>query len=669
MKFIRILILIPLLLILVACQEDINEGRLIVPATITFEGDVIHYTNEEKPSLIEGVTVSHNYYEDLLDLLIIDDSRVDWNKQGIYQMNYYVTTPYQVTTKAVRDVTVLEGREESLKVYPAIIGLKDITYYIGDERPNYLEGVAAFDLYDGYITVNMIIDDTFVDYDTVGSYQVRYSVMNSKTLITTETITLTVLEALVSEDTELHVLYINDTHGAILEQGNQMGLVNIARYIDYVTQEEDNVLFISGGDLLQGSLLSNYFNGAPIIEALNMMDHEAFTLGNHEFDWGLEVVLGYFNGTHDIQADYPLLAANVFYTGTETRPEGVEPYTVVTRGDLTIGIIGTIGYGLESSIATSRVTGYEFRDPVTYVSYYANYLRTVVGVDLVLAVDHGARSDTNQRIGQLVGSSRVDAMFNGHTHQNSITFISREGLDMPVMQSKAYGELIGHLTLDISRNGIEDYEASNIGPLQIPNHIPENESLKALIQTYYDEVEPLITNVILTSDKYYSRNDLTQYIAKLMALKTGAVIGIHNGGGTRTDLSFNEGITVAKLYEIFPFDNRIKTVYLKGSVIQTLINRFNSSEVFVIPGETLLPDELYLVATNDYLFDQVDLPFLSGTGTIDTGLYIRDIFLSVIEEQAKTYTRFSMTHDVVFPLGAWLTILDLRRQDIYGAFI
>jgi len=216
---------------------------------------------------------------------------------------------------------------------------------------------------------------------------------------------------------------------------------------------------------------------------------------------------------------------------------------------------------------------------------------------------------------------------------------------------------------------IEDYEARNIGALQIPNHVTENETLKALIQSYYDEVEPLITNVILTSDKYYSRNDLTQYIAKLMALKTGAVIGIHNGGGTRTDLSFNEGITVAKLYEIFPFDNRIKTVYLKGSVIQTLINLFNSSEVFVISGETLLPDELYLVATNDYLFDQVDLPFLSGTGMIDTGLYIRDIFLSVIEEQANTYARFSMTHDVVFPLGAWLTILDLRRQDIYGAFI
>lgn len=656
-----------LILGLGSCQEDINEGRLIVPATITFDADLIHYTDEDIPLLKEGVIVSHNYYENLEDLLIIDSSRVNWDTQGIYQINYYVTTPYQVTTKAVRDVTVLEGREEALKIYPAIIGLKDITYYIGDDIPNYLEDIVAFDLNDGYITDKLIIDDTSVDYDTVGTYQVRYSVMNSQTLITTETITITVLQPVISSDTELHVLYINDTHGAILEDGNQMGLVNIARYVDYVESQEDHVLFISGGDLLQGSLLSNYYYGAPIIEALNLMNHEAFTLGNHEFDWGLNVILDYFNGNHDIQANYPLLAANVFYSNTETQPEGVQPYTIVTRGDLRIGIIGTIGYGLESSIATSRVTGYEFRDPVTYVSYYANYLRTNEEIDLVFAIDHGARSDTNQGIGNLTGSSRVDAMFNGHTHQNSLTFISRDGLDMPVMQSAAYGQVVGHLTLDISRNGLNNYQAQNLGFNQMPNNMSSNPEIEALIESYYDEVEPLITNVILPSSSYYSRNDLTLYMAKLMALKTNAVVGIHNGGGTRTDLSYNEDITVAKLYEIFPFDNRIKTVYLKGSVIQALINSFSSSEVFVLNNMTFVDDEDYLVATNDYLFDKETLPFLSGTGMMDTGLYIRDIFLSVVETQAETYSSFSMTHEVVFPLGAWLTILDLRRYD--GTFL
>jgi len=261
----------------------------------------------------------------------------------------------------------------------------------------------------------------------------------------------------------------------------------------------------------------------------------------------------------------------------------------------------------------------------------------------------------------------VDAMFNGHTHQNSLTFIAREGLDMPVMQSAAYGQVVGHLTLDISRNGLENYQAQNLGFNQMPNNMTTNPEIEALIDSYYDEVEPLMTHVILPSSSYYSRNDLTQYMAKLMALKTNAVVGIHNGGGTRTDLAYNEGITVAKLYEIFPFDNRIKTVYLKGSVIQSLIGSFSSSEVFVLDNMTFVDDEDYLVATNDYLFDKETLPFLSGTGMMDTGLYIRDIFLSVVETQAETYASFSMTYDVVFPLGAWLTILDLRRYD--GTFL
>ena len=77
-------------------------------------------------------------------------------------------------------------------------------------------------------------------------------------------------------------------------------------------QEDKDVLFITGGDILQGQLLSNHFYGESIIFALNEMKLDAFVIGNHEFDWGLEKVLGYFNGENEIQADFPFLGANVF---------------------------------------------------------------------------------------------------------------------------------------------------------------------------------------------------------------------------------------------------------------------------------------------------------------------------------------------------------------------
>ena len=101
------------------------------------------------------------------------------------------------------------------------------------------------------------------------------------------------------------------------------------------------------------------------------------------------------------------------------------------------------------------------------------------------------------------------------------------------------------------------------------------------IEEYYLQISNLIEEIILPSSRAYSRDQLTQYISKLMAIKTDSVIGIHNRGGTRSDLNYNEGITVAKIYEIFPFDNRIKTVMLKGIEIKTLINTFSNSEVYI----------------------------------------------------------------------------------------
>ena len=185
------------------------------------------------------------------------------------------------------------------------------------------------------------------------------------------------------ENEELSIIYLNDLHGAILEDQDRMGLSKISSYIDYVYENEKNVIFISGGDMLQGSILSNYFFGATIIEVLNIMKHDAFTIGNHEFDWGLDSVLSYFNGENEIQAEYPFLGANVFYRNSDEQPNGISPYTVLTRGNLKIGVIGTIGFGLESSIANSRVEGYEFKDPVYYVSKYAKILRESEGCHII----------------------------------------------------------------------------------------------------------------------------------------------------------------------------------------------------------------------------------------------------------------------------------------------
>ncbi|MFA6801296.1 MAG: metallophosphoesterase [Acholeplasmataceae bacterium] len=214
---------------------------------------------------------------------------------------------------------------------------------------------------------------------------------------------------------QLDIYYINDLHGAILENDDQMGLANIGNLVLSKKAENPNeTLFLSGGDILQGNVLSNYFYGASTIDILNDMQLDAFVLGNHEFDWGLDVITQYFieDSESDVKANFPLLGANVFYAGTTERPEGVDAYTIIDKGDMKIGIIGVVGTDIESSIATSKIQPYYFDDATYWTTYYAEYLRTVENVDMVIAINHDSDDSYNQEISELENDSFVDVIFN-----------------------------------------------------------------------------------------------------------------------------------------------------------------------------------------------------------------------------------------------------------------
>ena len=136
----------------------------------------------------------------------------------------------------------------------------------------------------------------------------------------------------------LTTYYVNDLHGALLRQQNAIGQIWCVILAD---SNVENSLFIAGGDMLQGQVISNYFEGASTIDILNQMNLDAFVIGNHEFDWGLQTVLQYFNGENkDLQAKYPLLGANVIEKESGQIPNGIKPYVIVEKGGYKIAIIG-----------------------------------------------------------------------------------------------------------------------------------------------------------------------------------------------------------------------------------------------------------------------------------------------------------------------------------------
>ncbi len=446
----------------------------------------------------------------------------------------------------------------------------------------------------------------------------------------------------------LDIYYLNDTHGGLINVDDQLGFPNIGNLIMTKSQENpEETLFITGGDILQGNIISNYYNGASAIDMLNDMGLEAFVLGNHEFDWGLETVTQYFRDDieSDVKANFPLLGANVFYDGTQERPAGIDAYTIIEKGDLDIGIIGLIGDGLESDIATAMVDPYYFDNPTYWAEYYATYLREEENVDMVIVIIHDEDDSFNEEVAGFTGDAYVDVIFNGHSHRPYIRNVYRDPNTCYIVQSGANGEYVGHVKFEIDNKEVTYVSAENLSQANEALLRSPNSDIQTKLDTYSQMISEMYTNII-TSGEYMSQSDLTLLMSKLMRIKTNADIAFHNYGGTRTDIGYHEEVTVAKLYQIFPFDNVIKTVYLSGKEIKDFMNNGVGYDA-VMSLSDFNDDTMYLVATNDYIFDKEYNPFINGDNIVNTEILLRDLLEEALTNMAESYDYFYLDNEIV----------------------
>ncbi|HHT55607.1 MAG TPA: bifunctional metallophosphatase/5'-nucleotidase, partial [Acholeplasma sp.] len=393
----------------------------------------------------------------------------------------------------------------------------------------------------------------------------------------------------------LDIYYLNDTHGAVLKKDEELGLSYIGNYIK--EQYKNNPLgslFIAGGDMFQGQLISNDNKGALMVEIFNELNLDAFVIGNHEFDWGLETILKYFDPSETgIKANFPILGANVVEKATNARPDFIDSHVIIKRRGLKIGIIGVIGDNLESSIATLRVKDYYFSNAYQAVVTTANEIKN--DVDIILVVNHHNDQNFNNRVSSI---DKVSAVFNGHTHSTYTGLLNNK---IPYIQSGSNGKYVGNVKLEFDKyknltNGIA---------INIKNHNDLNSYdyiIEALINQYYNNIKHLYEEEILTASYYLSTTDLANYIAKIMKKVTGAVAGFQNSGGTRATISNGQKITAADIFQVFPFDNQIIYTDVTGSQLKKLLDDSYLYSNSNISYSDIKNNEIYRVATNDYIF-------------------------------------------------------------------
>lgn len=455
------------------------------------------------------------------------------------------------------------------------------------------------------------------------------------------------------EPTSVQIFYLNDFHGSILPNGDEMGLAKIANFINKKKEENPNAIFLAGGDMLQGSALSNHYKGKSTLKLLDMMGLDFFTIGNHEFDWGIDTVSNNFGGQTPY-VSYPLVSANIFKKGTENLVDNAAPYHIIEKGGIKFGIIGYIGYGLENSISANQVKDYEFRQPGPIVEHWSNYLRVNEGVDFVIAVGHDVES--NDYIRNLTGNSKVDLIFNGHHHQKYVEFSTGKA---PLIQSSSNGRAVGYVEINNVSGVISINQSKTMNHTYYTDILfsEEDPVIKAQIQTYVDETDSIFNTPIIENNNSISRGEFAIWLSKLIALRTGSDVGVYNSGGVRDEIS-PEAITLGVLYKVLPFDNLIRSASVSYDDAYRE-SRYHPSHI----ATELESGQRYQVVTNEYVFDKETSAYmLRGTNHITYEGDVRSWVMEELEAQAAKGLKFSVDNDIETRISS----TNNEKGDIYG---
>ncbi len=246
----------------------------------------------------------------------------------------------------------------------------------------------------------------------------------------------------------LTILHTNDTHSQVEPLDNNQG--GYARRMGMIAEErkaDKNLLLVDAGDFCQGTPYFNYHHGRVELEAMNRMRYDAATLGNHEFDNGLDTLAVALR-----TAKFPIVCANYDFTGTAL--EGlVKPYTIVRKGGLKIGVFG-LGCNPKGIISDKNFAPAVYLDPYPVAQQTVDALRAEE-CDIIVCLSHmGTCGKAPEDVCDtaLVSHTRgIDVVIGGHTHKlyDNLRVANLDGDSIPVCQMGRYGVYLGKIVLNL----------------------------------------------------------------------------------------------------------------------------------------------------------------------------------------------------------------------------
>jgi 5'-nucleotidase len=270
---------------------------------------------------------------------------------------------------------------------------------------------------------------------------------------------------------KLVILHTNDMHSHIESFADndpnypgKGGIAKRATMIQKIRDEGAATLLLDCGDIFQGTPYFNYYLGELEIKLMNEMKYDAATIGNHDFDGGLDNL-----GAKMQMADFKFLNCNYDLSGTPLKDQ-VMPYQIFKKGGLKIGVLG-VGIKLEGLVDKKLYGSIGYLDPVENANRVAKILKHEKNCDLVICLSHLGYEYKNAQISDLVLASQstdIDIILGGHTHtflKEGVKVDNKSGKKILVSQAGWAGLILGRVDVEIYPETLEVSAFSGINEI------------------------------------------------------------------------------------------------------------------------------------------------------------------------------------------------------------
>ena len=255
---------------------------------------------------------------------------------------------------------------------------------------------------------------------------------------------------------KLVILHTNDTHSQVeptekstLKTADMGGYARRMGLIAQIREQEKNVLLVDAGDYSQGTPYFNFFNGRVEIDAMNRMKYDAGTLGNHEFDNGIDTLAVVLKN-----AQFPMISSNYMLDKTSLFPI-VKKYVILEKAGLRIGIMA-LDVNPESLIFEKNYRGLVYQDPVEKANEVSVLLKKKEKCDVIICLSHLGSDGTKKEVNdfEIARKTRyIDVIIGGHSHSmiTNTTVKNAAGKPMVISQMGKSGLFLGKIELELEK--------------------------------------------------------------------------------------------------------------------------------------------------------------------------------------------------------------------------